>query len=285
MTTVASNDPPADESQTQLNEANARFWNELCGTALAQSLGVVDHSPQSLQRFDDAYFAIYPYLLPIVAPEKMARKAVLEIGLGYGSLSQKLAEAGAIYTGMDIANGPVQMVNDRLRLAGLDGRAIVGNALAMPFPDESLDALVSIGCFHHTGNVQKCLDETYRILKPAGTCVVMLYNKFSFRQWRRRPFATLREKIRDRFGGDRRLDADTLRGEYDAHVDGTAAPEVTLHSIRELRRRFGRFQHVEIRKQNCDPLFLTRERYIPRERLLGTLGRWLGLDLYIRAIK
>ena len=34
-------------------------------------------------------------------------KRALEIGLGYGSLSQKMAEAGAGYTGLDIAAGPV----------------------------------------------------------------------------------------------------------------------------------------------------------------------------------
>ena len=274
-----------DEAQERLDEANARFWDELCGTGLAQVIGITDRSPESLRKFDDAYFGMYPYLLPTVRPEEMAGKAVLEIGLGYGSLSQKIAEAGADYTGMDIADGPVRMVNDRLRMAGLPGKAVRGNALAMPFPDGSLDALVSIGCFHHTGNVQKCLDETYRVLRPGGTAVVMLYNKFSFRQWRRRPLATLRERVRDRFGGARRLEADALRGEYDAHVDGTAAPEVTLHSVRELRRRFNRFRQVEIAKQNCDPLFLVRGKYIPRERLLTSLGRWLGLDLYVRAVK
>jgi SAM-dependent methyltransferase len=280
-----TNAPPADEAQRRLDVANARFWDELCGTGLARTLGITDHSPDSLRRFDDAYFDMYPYLLPTVRPADLAGKAVLEIGLGYGSLSQKLAEAGADYAGLDIADGPVRMVNDRLRLAGLPGRAVRGNALAMPFPDGSFDALVSVGCFHHTGNVQRCLDETYRVLRPGGTCVVMLYNKFSFRQWRRRPLATLRELARDRSGGDRRLAAADLRGEYDAHTDGEVAPEVTLHSARELRRRLARFRRVTVRKQNCDHLVLVRGKYIPREWLLSTLGRWLGLDLYVAAVK
>ena len=276
---------PTDEAQKRLDAANARFWDELCGTGLARSLGLTDHSPASLQAFDDAYFRLYPYLLPTVRPEELAGKPVLEIGLGYGSLSQKLAEAGAGYTGMDIADGPVMMVNHRLALAGLPGKAVRGNALAMPFADGSFDAVVSIGCFHHSGSVQKCLDETYRVLRPGGVAVVMLYNKFSFRQWSRRPVATLRELARDRFGrADRRLGEAGLRGEYDARSDGEAAPEVTLHSVRELRRRFSGFRRVRIRKQNCDNLVLWR-RYIPREWLLTTLGRGLGLDLYVRAEK
>lgn|SRR5262245_6755091 len=283
--TAATAGAPETDDQQRLDAENARFWDELCGTGLAKHLGITDHSAESLRKFDDYYFEMYPYLLPTVRPEEMSGKSVLEIGLGYGSLSQKLAEAGVDYTGMDIADGPVRMVNHRLRMAGLPGKAVRGNALAMPFPDESLDYLVSIGCFHHTGNVQKCIGETHRVLKPGGTAVVMLYNKFSFRQWRRRPFATLRELARDRFGGYRRLQADKLRGEYDANTDGTAAPEVTLHSIRELKGRFGRFREVRVRKQNCDHLILVRGRYIPRERLLSTLGRTMGLDLYVRAVK
>lgn len=119
--------------QKQFDEANARFWNELCGTALAKAIGISDQSHESVKKFDDAYFAMYHYLLPIVRPEEMEGKSVLEIGLGYGSLSQKLAEAGADYTGMDIADGPVQMVNDRLGIVGLPGRTLQGNALDMPF--------------------------------------------------------------------------------------------------------------------------------------------------------
>ena len=285
MTGAATIADPADARQRELDQANARFWDELCGTAFAKSLGITDHNPESLRAFDDAYFRLYPYLLPTVRPEEFAGQPVLEIGLGYGSLSQKLAEAGADFTGMDIADGPVMMVNHRLKLAGLPGRATRGNALAMPFADESFAAIVSIGCFHHTGNVQRCLDETYRVLRPGGVAVVMLYNKFSYRQWRRRPLATLGQLCRDRFGADRRLDNDRLRSEYDARSDGTAAPEVTLHSVRELRRRLARFRRVTICKQNFDNLGLVRGRYIPRDRLLSTLGRCLGLDLYVRAEK
>jgi SAM-dependent methyltransferase len=283
VTAVA--EPPESTVQARLDEANARFWNELCGSPLARAVGITDHSAASLRKFDEAYFGMYPYLLPIIRPREMAGKSVLEIGLGYGSLSQELAQAGAAYTGMDIAAGPVWMVNHRLRMAGLPGRAIVGNALAMPFDDGSLDYLISIGCFHHTGNVQRCIDETYRVLRPGGSAVVMLYNKYSFRHWRRRPLATLRELGRE-LRDDRRERnlSDSQRGEYDAHLDGTAAPEVSLHSVRELHERFGRFRRVHVRKRNCDDLIMGIS-CISRHRMLSTIGRCLGLDLYVRAVK
>ena len=49
-------------TQQETDAQNASFWNELCGTQMAQHLGVTDSSPASLKKFDDWYFAFYPYL-------------------------------------------------------------------------------------------------------------------------------------------------------------------------------------------------------------------------------
>src|SRR5688572_16592594 len=110
----------ATRGSPPLDRANAEFWNELCGTTLARSLGIVDRSAASLRRFDDAYLDLYPYLLDYVQPERLAGGSVLEVGLGYGTLGQKLAEAGARYIGLDLATGPVTMMAHRLKLGGLD---------------------------------------------------------------------------------------------------------------------------------------------------------------------
>src|SRR5436305_8323809 len=125
--------------QSEIDRAYAAFWDELCGTSLARQLGITDHSLESLRRFDDYYFGLYPYLLPLINPARMAGKRVLEIGLGYGSLSQKLAESTRGYSGLDIAANPVSLVNNRLRMQGLAGEAVQGSALAMPFPAEPFD--------------------------------------------------------------------------------------------------------------------------------------------------
>ena len=49
-------------SQRVLDTRNAGFWNELCGTGLAWTIGVTDASPNSLPQFDDACYGMYPYL-------------------------------------------------------------------------------------------------------------------------------------------------------------------------------------------------------------------------------
>ena len=188
------------KKQSAIDGANARFWNELCGSGLARHIGLKDQSPASLRRFDQAFLDLYPYVMPMLKPERLAGRRVLEIGLGYGTIGQKLAEHAGEYTGLDIAANPVQMMNDRMSIQGLRGKAVQGSALEMPFPDGSFDFVLSIGCFHHTGNVQRCLDETYRVLAPGGSAFVMLYNQFGLRQWMRWPKETLHSFVDELFG-------------------------------------------------------------------------------------
>lgn len=41
--------------QNEITQRNSEFWNELCGSQLAKSIGVTDSSPASLKKFDDWY--------------------------------------------------------------------------------------------------------------------------------------------------------------------------------------------------------------------------------------
>jgi hypothetical protein len=74
-----------------ISTQNEAFWNELCGTNLAKTLGIKDHSINSIKCFDKDYFDFYPYLLKHADPQRMKERKVLEVGLGYGSLERKLA--------------------------------------------------------------------------------------------------------------------------------------------------------------------------------------------------
>src|SRR5262249_23545562 len=147
--------------------------------------------------------------------------------------------------------------NLRMQIQGLAGSARVGSALDMPFPADSFDVVVSIGCFHHTGNVQRCFDETWRGLRPHGIAVLMLYNKFSFRQWNRWPIRTAKELLRDWgiLARQEQLD-EQQRYAYDHNRAGTAAPEIVLLGKRQLRKMLSRFDHVSLQKQNADPLII-----------------------------
>ena len=268
-----------------VDRANEEFWNELCGTSLARHLGIKDHREASLRTFDDFYFTYYPYLWPYVDAIDLAGKTVLEIGLGYGTLGQKIAEHCGRYCGLDVARGPVSMMQHRLQMKGLSGEVKQGSVLEAPFADESMDHVVSIGCFHHTGNLQRAVDEAHRLLKPGGKAVIMLYNKYSYRQWVRWPVATFRHALHDSTGMCSASGVSTAqRKAYDASAAGQAAPETVFTSCADVRRLFRQFRQVQVGKENND-VWVTWGRTIARERMLNNLGKWLGLDLYVTATK
>ena len=147
--------PPVFDPGT--DESNRRFWNDLCGSQLAKSLGIVDRGVESLDRFDRWYLDFYPYLDRHLALDRVRGRRVLEIGLGYGTVAQRLAERGALYVGLDIAPGPVKMVRHRLAQASLQGEAVQGSILSPPFEDQTFDDVIAIGSLHHTGDLQAAI--------------------------------------------------------------------------------------------------------------------------------
>lgn len=277
----------AEVRQSETDVRNAAFWNELCGSALARSLGITDSTPESLRKFDEAYMAMYPYLSSYVTEQDMKGKRLLEIGLGYGTLGQLIAPRGCEYYGLDIADGPVEMMRYRLALLGKEagGRVQKGSALDIPHQDGTFDYVYSIGCLHHTGDLPKAVSEVYRVLAIGGKAVVMLYNRYSFRQLAQLRASYVWEILTRRrrpgsFG-------EAVRARYDSNSAGDAAPHTDFVSRSDVRRHlFECFSSIRIDVQNFDGYVLFRGRIvIPRERLLGNIARVLGTDLYIVATK
>lgn len=271
---------------TDIDKANVEFWDELCGSFAARSLGIADTSPASLARFDAWYFAFYPYLERHIEFEKVTGKRVLEVGLGYGTVSQRLAFEGADYTGLDIAAGPVSMVNHRLKSNDLPGEAWQGSILEAPCEDGSFDCVIAIGCFHHTGNLAGALTETRRILKSGGSAIVMVYNGNSYRRWMRYPHETFKQFMHDRNWGEEELVASSeARGAYDSNAAGTAAPATEFVSARRLKEYCAGFSSVKIYKENADPGRLNVLGPWVRRLALATVGPLAGLDLYTHLVK
>ena len=265
--------------QAEIDRRNVEFWNELCGTQLARSLGIHDFSAASLEKFDRYFIETYPYVTKYLQLDRLAGKRVLEVGLGYGTVAQMLAQRAGTYVGLDIAAGPVAVVNHRMTLFNLSGSAQQGSILEAPFDSASFDAVVTIGCLHHTGNMQRALDEVYRVLRPGGMALVMVYNALSYRRWFMATAATWRTFVRDYFGsGDTSVTSERDRAAYDRSTAGAVAPETVFTSSRCLRRMCARFSDVTIRKENAE-----QERpfsRFDRMRLLPVVGPVMGLDLY-----
>jgi SAM-dependent methyltransferase len=261
-----------------LDDRNAAFWDELCGTNLARSLGITDASEESLARFDEAYFALYPYLLGYFPREAVAGRRLLEIGLGYGTLGEALARLGADYHGIDLAAAPVAMMRARLaRVPGARPEQVTqGSALELPLDDASFDQVVSIGCLHHTGDLFGAVAECRRALRPGGRLVVMVYNRRSARRVLLGPFLAARHRLVPRTPSA----DETLRYFYDGHADGDRAPHTDFVSVAELRGLLSGFRDVRIERRSIDRVPLGRFE-VSRQRLMRLgLDRLVGLDLY-----
>jgi len=105
---------------------------------------------------------------------------LLEIGSGGGGHSCIFKRYGANVTAVDITAQRVLSTHKKLKLiSGGDGRAIQTDAENLPFPDDCFDIVYSNGVLHHSLDTDACVEEVYRVLKPGGTTVIMLYSRIS----------------------------------------------------------------------------------------------------------
>jgi SAM-dependent methyltransferase len=273
-------------NQDTISGLNSSFWDELCGSMLARHLGIADSSPASLKKFDDWYFDFYPYLFDHIPFDELKNKDVLEVGLGYGTVSQRLAAGGANYHGLDIAAGPVDMVNHRLQQNGLAGRAFQGSILESSFQPNSFDAIIAIGCLHHTGDLKKAIDQCHLLLREGGQLIFMVYYAYSYRRWVQSYSATLKYAVREIKGlrGVVGQSESRDRVAYDKNSSGDGAPHTDWISKKSLASLCSNFSQYKPRIENID-----RDRpftFWKREALLSTkIPNAIGLDLYASCVK
>lgn len=220
-------------------------------------------------------------------------KKVLEIGLGQGAESEQLIRRGARWSGLDLTQESVDRVGTRLRIRELPHDDLRrGSTTEIPWPDDTFDLVFSHGVLHHVPDIRAAQREIYRILKPGGTLVAMLYSRnslnyqVSIRMVRRAMLAIayplrrsritqaspmLREHLdnAERQGFRNYLALDTFTHH---NTDGPLNPFARVYSPREIVRDFPNFELVRSysRYMHAPPL--------PVHRLPG--GRTLGWHLW-----
>jgi ubiquinone/menaquinone biosynthesis C-methylase UbiE len=94
-----------------------------------------------------------------------------DLGCGPGLLVAELArQAPELHvTGVDLADEMLELAEQTARDAGLGERASFkkGDVRRLPFPDGSLDLVVSTLSLHHWSDPVAALDEVARVLRPA----------------------------------------------------------------------------------------------------------------------
>lgn len=106
---------------------------------------------------------------------------VLDVGCGNALMFPYLAEKGAFYFGVDIAENLVEIARERYASEIESGRArfVVGNATELPVQDDEFDFVISFAVLHHLPSVElrrKFFDEIQRALRPNGRVRITVWN-------------------------------------------------------------------------------------------------------------
>lgn len=143
------------------------------------------------------YFSVQHKLTRYPIPETRLPQGkgerLLDIGCNWGRWSIAAAKKGYKPIGFDPSLRAVLAARRVARQLGADADFIVGDARFLPFRDNVFDVVFSYGVYQHLSkeNVKTSLDEVRRVLKPNGTTLFQMPNKYGIRQYqqhRRRGF-------------------------------------------------------------------------------------------------
>ena len=210
-----------------------------------------------------------------MALENLEGKEVLEVGSGAGGHSALFRMHAAHVTSVDITPERVASTMQKLDLlcdlSLGSGLAMQADAENLPFSDAAFDIVYSNGVLHHTESTQRCIEEIFRVLKPGGRAVIMLYARHSAQYWFSLvPWGILTGRIfwmpEPRWLG--RATEGTPKNQEESN------PITRVFTKRQVEYLFHRFDRVALRRNG---FFFTHLFPLPRLGLLrDRIVTWLG---------
>lgn len=107
-------------------------------------------------------------------------ETVLDLAAGTGTSSEPMADAGVRVVACDLSVGMLE-VGKRRRP---DLAFVAGDALHLPFADESFDAVTMSFGLRNVQDVETALGELLRVTKPGGRLVVCEFSRPTFTPFR-----------------------------------------------------------------------------------------------------
>ena len=108
---------------------------------------------------------------------------LLEVPVGTGVLTMPLYKTlpDAQVTCLDYSQDMMASAQEKARRLGLNNVTFAqGDVCALPFADDSFDAVLSLNGFHAFPDKEAAYAETYRVLKPGGTFCGCFYVEGEF---------------------------------------------------------------------------------------------------------
>ena len=116
-------------------------------------------------------------------------QALLDVAGGTGDISFRFLQraSGANATVLDLTEPMLVEGRKRAETVGISGQLewVVGDAMALPFEDDSFDVYTISFGIRNVTDPQKALSEAYRVLKPGGRIMVLEFSHIpnDFLQW------------------------------------------------------------------------------------------------------
>jgi ubiquinone/menaquinone biosynthesis C-methylase UbiE len=285
------------------------FWGSLYDSLYGDTDQNITRD-QLLEAIDalEAMFRLRQHMAVVEMPlANLAGKQILEIGPGAGGHSALFARYGALVTAVDITQARSRATAEKFKILEAEYcEAMQGDAESLAFDDGTFDIVYSNGVLHHTNDTGKAIDEVYRVLKPGGQAVIMLYCKNSWHYWINMLLCVgvLKGKL---LGGKNWLGRATEWGGKDSQtVENPVTRCYTGGGIRGLFRRFGNltlrkgefyfylipklgqiYRRWQIKRYGTHPggYLVYGEPWPIQSPLEGRLGRIMGFAWFISATK
>jgi ubiquinone/menaquinone biosynthesis C-methylase UbiE len=178
--------PNTEEQARKWQASNKSWWeNNPMRYDITEKIPYKEYSKEFYEEIDKRFFQSVWQIMPwqklpfdnLIDFDSLHEKDVLEIGVGCGSHAQLLAQHARSYRGIDITDFAVKCTRLRLSCFGINGSVLCMDAEKLNFPDNSFDFIWSWGVIHHSSNTRKILEEIFRVLRPGGKVITMVYHR------------------------------------------------------------------------------------------------------------
>jgi len=165
-------------NQADLIARIAAYWDERI-----HDLAITTHpvgTPGFFQQLYEYRYDKLNYLPRLVDFAGYTGKHLLEVGCGAGIDLVRFAKGGANVTGIDLSKTAIDLARRNFEQSEQQADLRVMNGEHMQFADHTFDVVYAHGVLQYTSDSAKMIAEIYRVLKPGGQLIAMVYNRISW---------------------------------------------------------------------------------------------------------
>ncbi len=260
------------DSQSVPIEAVRSFWN--ANPVSAKNIPYPLGSPEFFDFYDKKREAKESLAFSYALHEykNFVGQNVLDVGCGNGYVLSNYAKEGANVFGVDLTATALFLSRRRFELAGFSGKFYQASAEELPFDKASFDCVCSMGVLHHTPNTEKAIKEIFRVLRPGGRLIIMVYHRNSIAYRFTFPLISLLKQ----------KPIQQLVNE----VDGAGNPRGDVYSRPELKKLLHKFEQIEMFVDSLrGAMILPKVGHLIPQNLLQPFEKKWGWFLYAKAAK